>query len=352
MKFQYWLLFAGSILLLDGSSLLNASIQTVPFGTEQPISGSISHLNCQKVASAVVTIYAGKEIGSGSIISPDGLVITNRHVVKEVVQSSRQKPIYVKLASGVRYTGQLVTTDAKNDLALVQLNAQGQLPTVPIARSEDIQPNERVCAIGSPFGRSGVLSEGTFTGFRENGDLRSAILLNPGNSGGPLLNAEGEMIGINKSIWRSETGANTGISFATSISIARRLIEQTRPSQSLPQPQMPSVTTPLPLEQPAADDRVLITVPQPTPAPAQKEPSPSPGRLGIIIDTKNLIVRQVEFGSPADVSGMRAGDRLVAIDGNPIAGFEQLRTLLSQQPSTARVTVRRNQQIATLQIHF
>lgn len=347
MKFQYWLLFAGSILLVGGSSLLNDSIQAVtPSGTEQPISSSVSYLNCQKVAPAVVTIYAGKEIGSGSIVSPDGLIITNRHVVKEVVSS--QKPIYVKLASGSRYTGRLITTDAKNDLALVQLKAQGQFPTVSIASPDSIRANERVCAIGSPFGRSGVLSEGTFTGFRDNGDLRSAILLNPGNSGGPLLNANGEMIGINKSIWRSDTGANTGISFATSVTVAKRLIEQTRPASSIAQPPRPSTPPPQSIvDQTAAEDRIPVTTSQ----PAAERPT-TPGRLGIIIDTKNLIVRQVESGSPAAVSGLRAGDRIVAINGSPLAGFEQLRTLLSHQPSTAMVTVRRDQRIATLQVNF
>ncbi|MBD2019645.1 trypsin-like peptidase domain-containing protein, partial [Leptolyngbya sp. FACHB-36] len=150
MNFKYFLLLAAPILLADVSPSISLPTQTAPRSIAAS-NASDTYRNCQQSAAAVVTIYSGREIGSGSIISADGVVITNHHVVQESVRSGGRKQIYVKLASGDRYTGQILGTDTRNDLALVKLAAQKSFPTVPFAGLQP-QAGQGVCAIGSPYG--------------------------------------------------------------------------------------------------------------------------------------------------------------------------------------------------------
>ncbi len=178
---------------------------------------------CQSAGAAVVTVYAGREIGSGSIVSVDGLVLTNHHVVSRL----RDRPLYIETLEGTRYDGQVIATNRSNDLALLQVVTPVRLPTVPFALNRMAEVGQSVCAIGSPLGEAGVLTEGRLLKIRSNGDLESNVLLKPGNSGGPLLNAQGEMIGVNKGVARrSENGSGDRNSFATSIDVVRAFIQQ------------------------------------------------------------------------------------------------------------------------------
>lgn len=381
--------------MLNFSSLLTAAVALeigLPGVIRAPAiaqstrsAGTDTYANCRSAASSVVTLYAGKEIGAGSIINPDGLLITNYHVVREAVQTKGQTKIFVKLANGSRYTGQAIASDVKNDLALVQIKTGEPLTPIRFGNANGIYPGQPVCAIGSPKGQTGVLTQGRFSGFRNNTDLRSELRLFGGNSGGPLLNQQGEMIGINKSIWLSETGENTGISFAVNIRTAQQFIEQARPGalnstiagQPLPGSQPPTdqtnrpVVPPLtPVAQPALEPYLMASAPSPLPiAPESSPQNPAPisvdrqpirpaivkkndGRLGVILDAKNLIVRQVEIGSAADLSGLRPGDRLIAINGRSIQRLEDVQAFLSQRPSTGLFTVDRNSQPTTVQVNF
>ncbi len=180
--------------------------------------------SCESAGSAVVTIHAGRSFGSGSIVSSDGLVITNNHVVRP----SMDGQVGVRTIGGSRYRGSVIGIDPVNDLALIKLSTQERLPVIRIGSRDSVQQGEKVCAIGSPYGHPGVLTKGTLTTFRNNGDIQSALLLEPGNSGGPLLNQQGEMIGVNKAIWQSRDGQNSGISFATNIAAAKDFIEKNR----------------------------------------------------------------------------------------------------------------------------
>lgn len=218
MKLQPLFLFAVPALLVPTQIVSSAPVQ-LAYETRSQSANQIY----QQVNPAVVTVYAGREIGSGSIVSANGLVITNNHVVRESSQVS------VRTADGRRISGRVIATDLRYDLALIQLNASTSLPTVRIANGSGIQPGQSVLAIGSPYGRPGVLTQGTFSSVRGNGDLQSQVVLEPGNSGGPLLNAQGEMVGINKAILESSRGSNTGISIATSAAIARQFIERSAP---------------------------------------------------------------------------------------------------------------------------
>lgn len=403
MRHPFFLLFAASTLLTPVAGVPTPAIAQVPG----------RGMSCQAIKPAVVTVYAGYEIGSGSIVSRDGLVLTNQHVVKDTVRNGSRQPIYVKLASGERYQGKLLRTDRRHDLALIQLDANRELPTVPLAVQPSLRSGQAVCAIGSPFGREGVLSSGTLKSVKGNGDLQSNLLLNPGNSGGPLLNARGEMIGVNKAILETPAGRNTGISFATSVQAIRNFIEQTRPGALTPmvaryEPQPPTIVAmgsptlkqrsapsglsstlaqlpvannqlspaypqsgsgpnavvvpTIPGTNPAstsAPPEIVFEVPVTPPAPppvtetgVQPEPPRSGVRLGVVLDVRTLMVQRVESGSAAALSGLRPGDRLIAINGVAVERFEEVQAFLQTAPDSAVFTVNRAQGRTTVRVNF
>lgn len=218
MKLQYLLLFAASALVVTPIPTISAPVRIAY--ESRAIAGSANTIY-QRVNPAVVTVFAGREIGSGSVVSSSGLVITNSHVVNGAMGSR----VSARTFDGQSYAGQVIAIDRRSDLALIQLQTGAQLPTVSLATSTP-QAGEPVLAIGSPYGRPGVLTTGTFSSVRSNGDLQSRVVLHPGNSGGPLLNASGEMVGVNKAILESAQGSNTGISIATSVQTARSFIAQ------------------------------------------------------------------------------------------------------------------------------
>jgi serine protease Do len=172
---------------------------------------------CNAVGAAVVTIYTKREIGSGCIVSSNGRVITSCHVVQDALHDKSREHLLISTAGGHRYSGRVIAIDMLRDLALIQLDAPKRMPAISIARSKQGKRGDLVCAIGSPFGHPGILTWGKLDRVRTNGDLQSKILLHPGNSGGPLLNQRGEMIGVNRAILQSSAGENIGISFATPI---------------------------------------------------------------------------------------------------------------------------------------
>lgn len=164
----------------------------------------------QKANRAVVTVYGARELGSGMIARTDGLVLTNKHVVEN---STSPK---VKTATGEIYEAEVIDFDLRYDLAIVRLKTKATaptvLPTVTLANTLQLRPRERVYAIGSPGGKAGTLTTGSFLRMTEQGSLQlSSGLLRPGNSGGPLLNADGEVVGINKGVLQDNTGLATSV---------------------------------------------------------------------------------------------------------------------------------------------
>jgi S1-C subfamily serine protease len=169
----------------------------------------------QNASPAVVSIEAGNSRGSGSIISADGLVLTNAHVVEDA------RTVTVVLADGRRIQGDVIAY-AENglDLAAIRLRGQTNLPTIPIAAAGSVSVGQSAFAIGNPFGQF----QNTFTvGIvsridRDRGMIQTDAAINRGNSGGPLLNSRGEMIGVNTAIFTggSGGGGNIGIGFAIS----------------------------------------------------------------------------------------------------------------------------------------
>ncbi len=275
----------------------------------------------RSVSPAVVTISTSSGSGSGSIISPEGLVLTNNHVIR----SAGGGVVSVRTTKGDRYTGQVIATDAKNDLALIRLNTTDRLPTVRLSDAENIQVGQRVFAIGSPFGLSGTLTTGILSRIGRNGDLQTDAALNPGNSGGPLLNSRGELIGVNKAIL-STGGGNIGIGFATSAVVARDFIQQNR-----------NRTTPRAVAESSSTSTSTSTS---TPA------------LGVTLDARTLVILGVQPGSVAANIGLRRGDRLIGINGRRLGSIDDLQAFLASRPATAVFTVARNRRIANVQVDF
>lgn len=300
-----------SLLSVPASSL----IPTHPV-LAQTQSEEQANIDVYRIASpAVVTISTGTGAGSGSIVSPEGLILTNEHVVR----GARGGQVAVNTSTGKRYIGQVIATDRRNDLALVRLNTSDRFPTIPLSSPQSIQVGARVFAIGSPFGLSGTLTTGILSRIGNNGDLQTDAALNPGNSGGPLLNSQGQLIGVNKAIISPRGGGNTGIGFATSIAMAKNFIEQNRNNTS---------------------------------STATARPSPASPRFGVTVDTASLVVLGVQPGSIAANLGLRRGDRLIAIDGRPLRGIQDLQLFLESNPSSAVLTVARNRRLADVRVIF
>ena len=313
MRPERLLLCVASLGLVCTPAVSSASVPTVLAQAQSEEQTSIAVY--RTASPAVVTISTDRGSGSGSIVSPEGLVLTNNHVVR----SARGGQVSVSTSKGKRYTGQVVATDPNNDLALVRLNTTDRFPTVRLSNAENIQVGQRVFAIGSPFGLSGTLTTGILSRIGRNGDLQTDAALNPGNSGGPLLNSRSELIGVNKAIL-STGGGNIGIGFATSAVVAKDFIQQNRNRST-------SSTT------------------------VERSPSSTPS-LGVTLDARTLVILGVQPGSLAANLGLRRGDRLIAIDGQRLRGIEDLQAFLESRPSSAILTVGRNRRFANVRVDF
>lgn len=161
----------------------------------------------QKVKPAVVTVYGANGLGSGMILRSDGLILTNKHIVDNYAN------VTVKTATGEMLEGAVVDFDLQYDLALLKLKKPSlTLPIVTLADEVTLKMGDRVYALGSPGGKEGTLTTGTFTRITQHGSLQmSAGLLNSGNSGGPLLNAQGVVVGVNKGLLEDKSGLATPI---------------------------------------------------------------------------------------------------------------------------------------------
>jgi len=192
--------------------LLNLSLQSNS-AFAQDIDEQTNIRVYQRASQAVVSINADDGTGSGSIISSDGLVLTNAHVV----QGSRT--VEVVLADGRKFQADVVGFGENGlDLAVVKIQGQTNLPAISFAQSP-VQVGQRAFAIGNPFGQfQGTFTTGIVSRIdNERGLIQTDAAINPGNSGGPLLNRQGELIGVNTAIFSGPRGGNIGIGFAIAI---------------------------------------------------------------------------------------------------------------------------------------
>jgi serine protease Do len=250
-------------------------------------------------------------LASGFLIRSDGLILTNAHVVHHA------KEVTVKLTDRREFQAKVLGLDLRTDVAVLKIDATG-LPTVPIGSARDLQVGEWVLAIGSPFGfensvTAGVVSakgrslpDGGFVPY-----IQTDAAVNPGNSGGPLLNARGEVVGINSQIY-SNSGGYQGLSFAIPIELALRV-----------------------------KDQIVATG------------KASHARLGVVIQNVNqgiadsfrldrpegALVANVEQDSPADKAGLQSGDIIRKVDEQTIVVSGDLPAVIGQQLPGSRVAL-------------
>jgi serine protease Do len=244
-------------------------------------------------------------VGSGFILSPDGFVMTNAHVVEGADE------VMVTLPDKREFKARLIGADKRTDVAVVKIEATG-LPAVRVGDVSKVKVGEWVMAIGSPFGLENTVTAGIISAKgRDTGDylpfIQTDVAINPGNSGGPLINMRGEVIGINSQIY-SRSGGFMGISFAIPIDEAFRVAEQLRVSGKVQR------------------GRIGVQIDQVTRDVAE---SIGLGR------PQGAMVRSVEAGSPADKAGIEAGDIITRFNGQPIERASDLPRLVgSIKPGT------------------
>jgi serine protease Do len=244
-------------------------------------------------------------VGSGFILSADGFVMTNAHVVDGADE------LIVTLTDKREFKAKVIGADARTDVAVVKIEATG-LPAVKIGDVNKLRVGEWVMAIGSPFNLENTVTAGIVSAKqRDTGDyvplLQTDVAVNPGNSGGPLLNMRGEVVGINSQIY-SPSGAYAGISFAIPIDEAMRVADQLRAGGRV------------------VRGRIGVRI-----GPVTKEVAEQLG-LGKPI---GAMVQGVEQGTPAEKAGIEAGDIVVKVDGRTVEKSAELpRMIGSIKPGT------------------
>jgi len=227
-------------------------------------------------------------VGSGFIVSADGLIMTNAHVVDGA------DAVIVTLTDKREFKAKIIGADKRSDVAIVKIEATG-LPAVRIGDVNRLKVGEWVMAIGSPFGLDNTVTAGIVSAKqRDTGDylplIQTDVAINPGNSGGPLINMRGEVVGINSQIY-SRSGGSMGISFAIPVDEAVRVSDQLRVSGRV------------------SRGRIGVQIDQ-----VPKEVAESIG-LG---KAQGAMVRSVEAGAPAEKAGVEAGDIITKFDGKVV----------------------------------
>ena len=227
-----------------------------------------------------------KAIGSGTIVSPEGYILTNAHVVQ-----GAQK-LTVTLLDGRTFNGTVVGADTATDLAVVKINA-ANLPVAPLGDSSSLQPGDWAIAIGNPYGLNftvtvGVISamDRTLPGGPEEAFIQTDAPINPGNSGGPLVDTRGQVIGVNSAKFQNAQG----IGFSIPINTAKGIMAQLIAAGHVTRPYLGVYLQPL------------------TPDIASQ--------LNLSPDTKGVLVADVAANSPAAASGIQRGDVIVQADGH------------------------------------
>jgi len=254
--------------------------------------------------------FEQRGVGSGFIMSQEGHILTNNHVVEDADQ------IKVKLANGKEYDGKVVGRDPKTDLALIRIEKASDLHPLKLGNSEDLKVGSWVVAVGSPFGleqtvtagivsaKGRVIGSGPYDNF-----IQTDASINPGNSGGPLINMKGEVVGINTAIIAS----GNGIGFAIPINMAKEIAPQ--------------------LQEKGHVTRGWLGV-------SIQEVTPELAKSFGLKEKKGALVGQVVSGSPAEKAGIEQGDVILEFDGKEVADSKDLPRIVASTPVGKGVTVK------------
>jgi len=263
--------------------------------------------------------------GSGFLVSSDGYILTNNHVVGEA------DVVNVKLLDGRGYEAKLVGTDPQTDVALLKIEAR-DLPFLELGDSDSLEVGEWVLAIGNPFGLSHTVTAGIVSalgrsqvGIVDYEDfIQTDAAINPGNSGGPLVNLDGRVVGINSAIF-SRSGGYMGIGFSIPSNLVRSIFDQLRRT--------------------GAVTRGFLGVGIQDLDPAMSEHLGLKGERGVLVS-------QVMEGSAAEAAGMQVGDVVTTLDGRPVANSGEFRNRVATTPpgTAVRLQVSRGGKLLDLQV--
>ncbi|HEY4801212.1 MAG TPA: Do family serine endopeptidase, partial [Paraburkholderia sp.] len=248
-------------------------------------------------------------VGSGFILSSDGYVMTNAHVIDDA------DSIYVTLTDKREFKAKLIGVDDRTDVAVVKIQA-ANLPAVTMGDSNKVRVGEWVVAIGSPFGLENTVTAGIVSAKgRDTGDylpfIQTDVAVNPGNSGGPLINMQGEVIGINSQIY-SRTGGFMGISFAIPIDEAMRVADQLKSTGKVTR------------------GRIAVAIGEVT-----KDVADSLG----LPKAQGALVSSVEPGGPADKAGIQPGDIILKFNGASVDAATDLPRMVGDTKPGTKATV-------------
>ncbi len=324
----------------SGQQVVTVNEQSAIVSAAQSVSPAVVTITTQQTSSLDPFSVPSTGVGSGIIYNANGWIVTNHHVVAGATGS-----VQVQLKDGRTFSGTVYGTDTLTDLAIVKINASG-LPTARIGDSSTLQPGQLAIAIGSPLGTftnsvtSGIISalgrsiqvtdDQTGQPVTLHNLIQTDAAINPGNSGGALVNADGQVIGINTA---TATTAQ-GIGFAIPINIARPIMNQAVQGQKLSRPWIGIRFTSL-------DPQVQQELHTPIDYGAYIGPADATSGLPL-----------VEPGSPAATAGLQAGDIITALDGQRVdAGHPLDMLLVTHAPGeTVTLSVLRNGQQLTVKV--
>ena len=254
--------------------------------------------------------YKQRGLGTGFIIDPDGLVITNNHVVANADQ------IEIRLSTEESYDAEIIGRDPKTDLALIKIKTNGPFPHLVLGDSDKIEVGDWVIAVGNPFGLENTVTAGIISAKQRNigagpydDFLQTDASINPGNSGGPLLNMKGEVIGINTAI----VATGQGIGFAIPSNIAKTIVNQLKSRGKVVRGWL----------------GVMI-----------QKITPELVKSFSLKDDKGALVADVPEGSPADKAGIKRGDVIVEFDNSKIEEWSDLPQIVASTEVGKQVTVK------------
>ncbi|HEV2494410.1 MAG TPA: trypsin-like peptidase domain-containing protein [Terriglobia bacterium] len=308
--------------------LLDAYSRAVISAAES-VSPSVVHIVVHHAREGRAGGRPGREArgsGSGFIFTPDGFILTNSHVVHSANR------VEVALPDGRQFQAEQVGDDPDTDLAVIRINAP-HLEPARLGRSEAVRVGQLVIAIGNPYGFQCTVTAGVVSALgrslrSSSGRLIDNVIqtdaaLNPGNSGGPLVNSRGEVIGVNTAIILPAQGICFAIAVSTAEFVAGRLIKDGRITRAY----LGVAGQDVPLH------RRLV-------------------RYYQLPDDTGILVMNVEPGSPAERAGLREGDIIIGYDGRPVPGIDRLHKLLTEAQVERRtpLTIVRGTEKSTLQI--